>query len=52
MALDMTMLATTPGQERTEPENRVLFEKANFRLTRVIPTGSAISIVEAIPFVN
>ena len=47
--LDITMLALTPGQERTEPEYRALLEKANFRLTRVIPTHSAVSIVEAIP---
>ena len=47
--LDMTMLATTPGQERTEPEYRALLDKARFRLTRVIPTSSAVSIVEAIP---
>jgi O-methyltransferase domain len=47
--LDITMLATTPGQERTEPEYRALLEKANFKLNRVIPTNSAVSIVEAIP---
>ena len=47
--LDITMLALTPGQERTEPEYRALLEKANFTLTRVIPTHSAVSIVEAIP---
>jgi O-methyltransferase domain len=47
--LDMTMLATTPGQERTEPEYRALLEKANFKLTRGIPTDSAVSIVEASP---
>jgi hypothetical protein len=47
--LDITMLALTPGQERTEPQYRALLEKANFKLTRVIPTKSAVSIVEAIP---
>lgn len=47
--LDMTMLATTPGQERTESEYRALLEKAGFKLNRVIPTNSAISIVEALP---
>jgi len=47
--LDMTMLATTLGQERTEPEYRALLEKAKFKLKRVIPTNSSISIVEAIP---
>jgi hypothetical protein len=47
--LDMTMLATTPGQERTEREYRVLLEKARFKVSRVIPTNSSVSIVEAIP---
>ncbi|HEX9198922.1 MAG TPA: methyltransferase [Acidobacteriaceae bacterium] len=47
--LDMTMLALTPGQERTEPEYRALLEKARFKLNRVIPTNAAVSIVEAIP---
>jgi hypothetical protein len=47
--LDMTMLATTPGQERTEHEYRALLEKARFKLGRVIPTNSSVSIIEAIP---
>jgi hypothetical protein len=47
--LDMTMLALTPGQERTESEYRALLENANFNLMRVIPTSSAVSIVEAMP---
>ena len=47
--LDITMLATTQGQERTEAEYRTLLHKANFQLTRVIPTTSAISIIEAVP---
>ncbi len=47
--LDMTMLATTTGQERTEYEYRALLGKAGFKLNRVIPTSSAISIIEAFP---
>jgi hypothetical protein len=46
--LDMTMLATTPGQERTEHEYRLLLEKAGFKVSRVLPTNSSVSIVEAI----
>jgi hypothetical protein len=46
-ALDITMLTLAGGQERSEPEYRALLEKANFQLTRVIPTNSAVSIVEA-----
>ena len=47
--LDITMLTLTPGQERTESEYRDLLQKAGFQLTRVIPTNSPVSIVEAIP---
>jgi hypothetical protein len=46
--LDITMLATTLGQERSEPEYRALLEKAKFKLRRVIPTDSAVSIMECI----
>jgi hypothetical protein len=47
--LDMVMLAWAGGQERTEPEYRALLDKARFRLTRVVPTESAVSVVEAFP---
>ncbi len=47
--LDMVMLAVTGGQERAEPEYRTLLDKARFRLTRVVPTESAVSVVEAFP---
>jgi hypothetical protein len=45
--LDIIMLAVTGGQERTEPEYRALLDKAGFRLERIVPTESAVSIVEA-----
>jgi hypothetical protein len=48
--LDMIMLTLFTGaQERTEPEYRGLLDKARFRLTRIVPTESAVSIVEAVP---
>jgi O-methyltransferase domain len=47
--LDIIMLAIPGGQERTEPEYRVLLDKAGFRLRRVVPTESAVSVVEAVP---
>ncbi len=48
--LDMIMLVLFTGaQERTEPEYRGLLDKAGFRLERVVPTESAVSIVEAFP---
>jgi len=46
--LDMIMLAIPGGQERTEEEYRTLLDKAGFRLTRVVPTASAVSVVEAV----
>jgi hypothetical protein len=46
--LDMVMLAIPGGQERTEEEYRALLNKAGFRLTRVVPTASAVSVVEAV----
>ena len=45
--LDMMMLVGPGGQERTEPEYRTLLNKADLRLTRVVPTDSAVSVVEA-----
>jgi len=47
--LDMMMLVGPGGQERTEPEYGKLLAKAGFRLTRIVPTESAVSIVEAVP---
>ncbi len=46
--LDMMMLVGPGGQERTEPEYRTLLDKAGFRLTRLVPTESAVSVVEAV----
>jgi hypothetical protein len=45
--LDVVMLTITGGQERTEEEYRTLLAKAGLRLTRVIPTHSPVSILEA-----
>jgi hypothetical protein len=45
---DMIMLAFTPGGcERTAQEYAALFAKAGFALTRVVPTASPVSVVEA-----
>jgi hypothetical protein len=47
---DMIMLAFTPGGcERTAAEYAALFGKAGFSLTRVVPTASPVSVVEAAP---
>lgn len=45
--LDMVMLQQTGGEERSEVEYGVLLDKAGFHLRRVVPTNSAVSIVEA-----
>ena len=45
--LDMMMLAGPGGQERTAPEYAALLQKAGFALTRVVPTASAVSVVDA-----
>jgi hypothetical protein len=46
--LDITMLVQLGGQERTESEYASLLTKGGFRLARVVPTASAVSIVEAV----
>lgn len=43
------MLVGPGGQERTGEEYRALPKDANFRMTRVVPTASAVSFVEAVP---
>lgn len=45
---DLNMLALTGGRERTEEEFAALFEAAGLRLSRVIPTRSEMSVVEAV----
>jgi alkyl hydroperoxide reductase subunit AhpC/SAM-dependent methyltransferase len=47
--LDMVMLVGPGGQERTAQEYDKLLGKAGFRLTRIVPTESAVSIIEAVP---
>lgn len=46
--LDMVMLQQTGGEERSEAEYADLLKKAGFRLSRVVPTSSFASIVEAV----
>jgi len=49
MLLDLEMLVTAGGRERTAAEYAELLSRAGFRQSRVIPTASPISIVEALP---
>jgi O-methyltransferase domain len=47
--LDISMMLLTGGEERTEDEYADLLARAGFRLERVIPTRTAVSVLEAIP---
>jgi hypothetical protein len=44
---DLQMLVLTGGRERTEPEYRGLLEKSGFTSVRVLPTSTAVSVIEA-----
>lgn len=45
---DLVMLQFLTGAERTKEEYRVLFERAGFKLTKIIPTQGTTSIIEGI----
>jgi len=45
--LDIVMLAIPGGRERTEAEYRELLARAGLRMTRVLPTASPVSVIEA-----
>ncbi|HTV04696.1 MAG TPA: methyltransferase [Acidobacteriaceae bacterium] len=47
--LDMVMLIMPGGEERTALQYGALLDEAGFRMTRVVPTASPVSIVEAVP---
>ena len=47
--LDLTMLAIPGGKERTREEYEALFSAAGFRLARVVPTATEISVIEGTP---
>ena len=46
--IDMEMLLFPGGKERTADEFRALFANAGFSLTKIVPTKSPVSVVEAI----
>src|SRR5580658_2927544 len=47
--LDMIMLTVTGGEERTASQYGALLDDAGFRMTRVVPTASLVSVLEAVP---
>ena len=46
--IDLLMLVMTGGRVRTETEHRALLATAGFKLTRLIPTQSEMSVIEAV----
>jgi hypothetical protein len=46
--VDLEMLAMPGGRERTAEEFGALFARAGFTLTRIVPTQSPLSVVEAV----
>ena len=46
--LDIEMLMLPGGRERTADEFRALFARSGFEMTKVVPTTSPLSVVEAI----
>jgi hypothetical protein len=46
--LDIEMLVSPGGKERTEIEYKELFERAGLRLTRIVSTNSPYSVIEAV----
>ncbi|RPE45875.1 O-methyltransferase [Streptomyces sp. Ag109_O5-1] len=46
--LDLLLMAVLVGRERTEPEFAALFEAAGLKLSRIVPTPTVLSVVEAV----
>lgn len=49
LLLDLEMLVSAGGRERTRREYSELLARAGFKLTRVLPTPTPLSIIEAVP---
>jgi hypothetical protein len=47
--LDLNMLVIPGGRERTEAEYAEMYAKAGFRLERVVPTPTEVSVIEGRP---
>jgi len=47
--MDLIMMLFSGGKERTEEEFRTLFARSGWRLNRIVPTASPLSIVEGVP---
>lgn len=47
--LDLNMLVIPGGQERTEEEYRRLYAAGGFKLSRIVPTSTEVSVIEGVP---
>jgi hypothetical protein len=47
-SIDIEMLLWPGGRERTAEEFRALFDRSGFELTKIVPTKSPLSLIEAI----
>jgi hypothetical protein len=47
--LDLQMLTGPGGEERTAEEYEALLARAGLKLSRILPTASPLSIIEAVP---
>ena len=47
--LDLNMMVVPGGRERTEAEYRDMYAKAGFRLERILPTPTEVSVIEGRP---
>ena len=45
--MDLSMMVLTGGRERTVEEFSALFEKAGLRQSAIVPTSTALSVIEA-----
>jgi hypothetical protein len=45
--IDLEMLLAPGGRERTADEYKAVFARAGFEMTRVVPTESPLSVIEA-----
>ena len=48
-AIDLQMMVTTGGRERTEAEHRALLAAKRFQVTKIVPMQSEMSVVECVP---
>jgi hypothetical protein len=46
--LDLVMLTVPGGMERSEKQYRELLAKAGMHVTRILPTASQVSVIEAV----